>query len=64
MSRDKCVWDQYFGCPLLPGQGVDTPLSGTGLQQAEAVGQYLRELRFNNVFVSNLQRARHVSCYN
>ncbi|XP_067110599.1 fructose-2,6-bisphosphatase TIGAR B [Osmerus mordax] len=52
---------QYNRDKLLQGQGVDTPLSDTGLQQAEAVGQYLRELRFNNVFVSNLQRARHTA---
>uniref|UniRef100_A0A8C7TDT3 Fructose-2,6-bisphosphatase TIGAR B n=1 Tax=Oncorhynchus mykiss TaxID=8022 RepID=A0A8C7TDT3_ONCMY len=43
---------------VLSGQGVDTSLSEPGLQQAEAAGLYLRELRFSNVFVSNLQRAR------
>ena len=46
---------------VLSGQGVDTSLSEPGLQQAEAAGLYLRELRFSNVFVSNLQRARQVS---
>ncbi|KAM4615357.1 fructose-2,6-bisphosphatase TIGAR B [Polymixia lowei] len=48
---------QYNRDKLLQGQGVDTPLSEVGLRQAEAVGQYLRDFRFNNVFVSNLQRA-------
>ncbi|KAJ0056888.1 hypothetical protein NL108_000685, partial [Boleophthalmus pectinirostris] len=38
-------------------QGVDTPLSVTGEQQGQAVGQYLQDIPFSNVFVSNLQRA-------
>ncbi|XP_067346136.1 fructose-2,6-bisphosphatase TIGAR B [Channa argus] len=42
---------------LLQGQGVDTALSETGVQQGEAVGRYLKDITFNNVFVSNLQRA-------
>lgn len=44
-----------------PGQGVDLPLSETGLQQAETVGNYLSDLKFTNAFVSDLQRARQVS---
>lgn len=52
---------QYNRDKLLQGQGVDTPLSDTGQLQAEAVGQYLKDLKFNNVFVSNLQRARHTA---
>ncbi|TDG96597.1 hypothetical protein EPR50_G00230360 [Perca flavescens] len=48
---------QYNRDKLLQGQGVDTPLSETGVQQAEAVGKYLRDITFNNVFASNLQRA-------
>ncbi|KAM3858963.1 fructose-2,6-bisphosphatase TIGAR B [Diretmus argenteus] len=48
---------QYNRDKLLQGQGVDTLLSETGSRQAEAVGQYLRDLPFSNVFVSNLQRA-------
>ncbi|KAL6116715.1 tigar [Pungitius sinensis] len=48
---------QYNRDRLLQGQGVDTPLSETGLQQAEAVGRYLRGITFNDVFASNLQRA-------
>ncbi|XP_061571184.1 fructose-2,6-bisphosphatase TIGAR B-like isoform X1 [Cololabis saira] len=42
---------------LLQGQGVDTALSETGLQQGEAVGRYLKDTTFDKVFVSNLQRA-------
>lgn len=42
------------------GQGVDTLLSETGAQQGEAVGKYLRDIPFNNVIVSNLQRAMQV----
>lgn len=48
---------QYNRDKLLQGQGVDTPLSETGLQQGEAVGRYLKDIKFNNVYVSNLQRA-------
>ncbi|XP_038595098.1 fructose-2,6-bisphosphatase TIGAR B [Micropterus salmoides] len=42
---------------LLQGQGVDMLLSETGVQQGEAVGRYLSDITFNNVFASNLQRA-------
>lgn len=45
---------------IVLGQGVDTPLSETGLQQSEAVGRHLRDVPFSNVFVSNLQRAVQV----
>ncbi|XP_031714964.1 fructose-2,6-bisphosphatase TIGAR B [Anarrhichthys ocellatus] len=48
---------QYNRDKLLQGQGVDTPLSETGLVQGDAVGRYLRDITFNNVFASNLQRA-------
>lgn len=33
------------------------PLSEIGLEQGDAVGRYLRDITFNNVFASNLQRA-------
>lgn len=42
------------------GQGVDTVLSETGIQQCEAVGRYLKDTKFCNVFVSDLQRAMQV----
>ncbi|XP_038156120.1 fructose-2,6-bisphosphatase TIGAR B [Cyprinodon tularosa] len=48
---------QYNRDKLLQGQGVDMPLSETGVQQGEAVGKYLRDVKFSKVFVSNLQRA-------
>lgn len=48
---------QYNRDKLLQGQGIDTPLSDTGHQQAAAAGRYLKDLHFTNVFVSNLQRA-------
>ncbi|XP_068442791.1 fructose-2,6-bisphosphatase TIGAR B [Clinocottus analis] len=48
---------QYNKDKLLQGQGVDTPLSETGLEQCNAVGRYLRDIAFHNVFASNLQRA-------
>lgn len=48
---------QYNKEKLLQGQGVDTPLSETGLQQCQALGQYLKDVPFTCVFVSNLQRA-------
>ncbi|XP_008281144.1 fructose-2,6-bisphosphatase TIGAR B [Stegastes partitus] len=48
---------QYNKDKLLQGQGVDTPLSELGAQQGEAAGQYLKDIPFSNLFVSNLQRA-------
>ncbi|KAK7886098.1 hypothetical protein WMY93_025719 [Mugilogobius chulae] len=48
---------EYNRDKLLQGQGVDTPLSGTGAQQGQAVGQYLQDIPFSSVYVSNLQRA-------
>ncbi|CAL1568517.1 unnamed protein product [Knipowitschia caucasica] len=48
---------QYNRDKLLQGQGVDTLLSEAGALQGQAVGQYLRDIPFNYVFVSNLQRA-------
>ncbi|XP_069567183.1 fructose-2,6-bisphosphatase TIGAR B [Brachyistius frenatus] len=48
---------QYNREKLLQGQGVDTSLSETGVQQGEAVGQHLKDITFCNVFASNLQRA-------
>ncbi|KAF3859278.1 hypothetical protein F7725_021677 [Dissostichus mawsoni] len=36
-------------------------MSETGVQQAEAVGKYLRDIAFNYVFSSNLQRAIHTA---
>lgn len=39
---------------------MDTLLSETGVQQAEAAGQYLKDIAFTKVFVSNLQRAVQV----
>ncbi|XP_053719236.1 fructose-2,6-bisphosphatase TIGAR B isoform X2 [Synchiropus splendidus] len=47
---------QYNKDKLLQGQGVDTTLSEVGVQQGEAVGQYLSGLHFHHVYVSNLQR--------
>ncbi|XP_029019609.1 fructose-2,6-bisphosphatase TIGAR B [Betta splendens] len=48
---------QYNRDRLLQGQGVDTPLSEVGVRQSEAVGRHLKDITFNNVFTSNLQRA-------
>ncbi len=52
--------DYTVVCVVFLGQGVDTLLSETGVQQGEAVGRYLRDITFNNVFASNLQRAVQV----
>lgn len=48
---------QYNREKLLQGQGVDCLLSETGELQGEAVGQYLEDIPFSIVFVSDLQRA-------
>ena len=45
---------------LHPGQAIDSDLSETGLQQADAAGRYLRDVIFSNVFVSDMLRARQV----
>ncbi|XP_008304649.1 probable fructose-2,6-bisphosphatase TIGAR A [Stegastes partitus] len=42
---------------LLQGQAIDSPLSEVGLQQAEAAGRYLKDVKFSNVFVSDMLRA-------
>ncbi|XP_034542311.1 probable fructose-2,6-bisphosphatase TIGAR A [Notolabrus celidotus] len=46
---------------LLQGQAIDCPLSETGLQQAEAAGHYLKEVKFSNVFVSDMLRAKQTA---
>ncbi|XP_037539092.1 probable fructose-2,6-bisphosphatase TIGAR A [Nematolebias whitei] len=46
---------------LLQGQAIDSPLSETGLQQAEAAGLYLKDVVFSNVFVSDMLRARQTA---
>lgn len=56
----------YYHFPSLsvpPGQAIDSPLSETGLQQAEAAGLYLKDIVFSNVFVSDMLRARQVRCF-
>lgn len=45
------------------GQGLDTVLSEIGIQQCEAVGRYLRDTKFSNIFVSDLQRTIQVRRY-
>ncbi|XP_061630998.1 probable fructose-2,6-bisphosphatase TIGAR A isoform X2 [Phyllopteryx taeniolatus] len=45
---------------LLQGQAIDCPLSEVGLQQAEAAGRYLTDVKFSNLFVSDMLRARQV----
>ncbi|KAG9342326.1 hypothetical protein JZ751_016828 [Albula glossodonta] len=52
---------QYNKDKLLQGQGIDSPLSEIGKQQAEAAGNYLREVKFTNVFSSNMRRARQTA---
>ncbi|XP_035257275.1 fructose-2,6-bisphosphatase TIGAR B-like [Anguilla anguilla] len=52
---------QYNKDKLLQGQGIDTPLSETGRQQAGAAGLYLRDLKFTNVFASSMLRARQTA---
>ncbi|XP_054633873.1 probable fructose-2,6-bisphosphatase TIGAR A isoform X2 [Dunckerocampus dactyliophorus] len=42
----------------LQGQAIDSALSDVGLQQAEAAGRYLKDVKFTNVFVSDMLRAR------
>ncbi|KAM8891337.1 putative fructose-2,6-bisphosphatase TIGAR A [Spinachia spinachia] len=52
---------QYNKDGLLQGQAIDSPLSETGLQQAEAAGCYLKDVEFSNVFSSNMLRAQQTA---
>ncbi|RVE72367.1 hypothetical protein OJAV_G00061110 [Oryzias javanicus] len=45
----------------LQGQAIDSPLSETGLRQAEAAGRYLKEVKFSHVFASDMLRARQTA---
>uniref|UniRef100_A0A8C7XQQ5 fructose-2,6-bisphosphate 2-phosphatase n=1 Tax=Oryzias sinensis TaxID=183150 RepID=A0A8C7XQQ5_9TELE len=45
----------------LQGQAIDSPLSETGLQQAEAAGRYLREVKFSHAFASDMLRAKQTA---
>lgn len=51
----------YIDFPF-SGQGIDSPLSEIGVQQAEAAGEYLQDVHFTNVFASDMKRAKQVSC--
>lgn len=46
---------------MLLGQKIDSPLSEIGIRQSEAAGQYLRDVKFTNAFVSDMKRAKQVS---
>ncbi|KAK2838397.1 hypothetical protein Q7C36_013211 [Tachysurus vachellii] len=52
---------QYNKNGLLQGQGIDTPLSEIGVQQAEAAGEYLQDVHFTNVFASDMKRAKQTA---
>lgn len=45
------------------GQAIDSPLSEIGMQQAEAAGHYLKDVKFSNMFVSDMLRAQQVRCF-
>lgn len=46
---------------IYTGQYINSGLSEIGLQQAEAVGRYLKDVFFTNVFVSDMLRAQQVT---
>ncbi|XP_041853761.1 probable fructose-2,6-bisphosphatase TIGAR A [Melanotaenia boesemani] len=52
---------QYNKEGLLQGQAIDSSLSETGLQQADAAGRYLKDVKFSSVFVSDMLRARQTA---
>ncbi|XP_038561755.1 probable fructose-2,6-bisphosphatase TIGAR A isoform X2 [Micropterus salmoides] len=52
---------QYNKDGLLQGQAIDSPLSEIGLQQADAAGRYLKDVKFSNVFVSDMIRAQQTA---
>lgn len=43
------------------GQGVDAPISETGLKQAAAAGLFLNNVKFTHIFSSDLTRTKQVS---
>jgi fructose-2,6-bisphosphatase len=43
------------------GQGIDEPLSETGLKQAVAAGGFLTNVTFTHAFSSDLTRTKQVS---
>ncbi len=43
---------------ILQGRGIDKSLSETGRKQAEAVGRFLSDVPFENVYSSGMKRAR------
>nr|XP_020458592.1 probable fructose-2,6-bisphosphatase TIGAR A isoform X2 [Monopterus albus] len=52
---------QYNKEGLLQGQAIDLPLSEMGLQQAEAAGRYLKDVKLSHVFVSDMLRAQQTA---
>ncbi|KFO82305.1 Fructose-2,6-bisphosphatase TIGAR, partial [Cuculus canorus] len=52
---------RYNKDKILQGQGVDEPLSATGLRQADAAGSFLSNVKFTHVFSSDLLRAKQAS---
>jgi hypothetical protein len=57
-----CVPQMYFWMLLSPaGQGIDEPLSETGLKQAVAAGGFLTNVTFTHAFSSDLTRTKQVS---
>jgi len=42
---------------IVDGQGLNSPLNDTGLQQAESVGKALKDVTFNMAYSSDLKRA-------
>ncbi|XP_062403420.1 probable fructose-2,6-bisphosphatase TIGAR A isoform X2 [Sardina pilchardus] len=42
-------------------KSIDSPLSEIGERQSEAAGIYLRDVKFTNAFVSDMQRARQTA---
>ncbi|KAM4618479.1 putative fructose-2,6-bisphosphatase TIGAR A [Polymixia lowei] len=52
---------QYNKDGLLQGQAIDSNLSEIGQRQAEAAAQYLKDVKFSNVFVSDMLRAKQTA---
>lgn len=46
---------------ILQGQAIDSPLSDTGIKQAEAAGHYLKDVKFSSVYVSDMLRAQQTA---
>lgn len=52
---------EYNKSDQIQGRGIDISLNETGIRQAEAIAEYLREIELHGVFSSSLKRSRETA---